>query len=191
VCVLLDTCVCVCSKVQLDLQEVHESLAKASRPNCLTTRKEIDVLLADVRTTMSRIRIGVKDLSQTIEVVEENRLRFSFIHDRELDNRRSFVMDARASVSRYEDQIRSLQYREKETATESTRKTLISHSSNRINTATVAAAHRNENFVQQSQISAQRQVKQEDEVLVDMHHALNRLQHLGQTINTQLVTQEQ
>ncbi len=53
------------------------------------------------------------------------------------------------------------------------------------------ASRGNDDFVQQSRMSAQQQVEQENLVLTDMSHALERLQGISETINTQLVTQGQ
>jgi len=72
-------CVCalrsaVCSKVQAALQELHASLSRAEQ--LLTSGAaagEIEPLLTAARVDMSQIHVDVKDLSQTITIVEEVR----------------------------------------------------------------------------------------------------------------------
>jgi len=181
-------------KVQAALQDLHESLSRAEK--LLTSggsAGEIEPMLTAARVDMSQIHVDVKDLSQTITIVEENRPRFPSIDNRELDSRRGFVTDAKTSLSQYDEHIKRLQHRVA-VGPGNQRKNLLNSSaagaSRFQSSANEEATRGNDDFVQQSRMSAHRQTEEEDKVLIDMSHALERLQGIGQTINSQLVEQD-
>jgi len=183
-------------KVQSALLQLRASLGNAE----LLLKEgapanELDVVLSACRDEMSGIHVDVKDLAQTITIVEENRPRFPSIDNRELDSRRGFVTDAKTSLSQFDEQIKRIQTRAAVGAGNQ-RKNLLGASSGGAgasrfqSSANSDAARGNDDFVAQSRMSAQAQVEQEDLVLEDMSHALERLQGISSTINQQLVEQD-
>jgi len=124
----------------------------------------------------------------------QNRPRFPSIDNRELDSRRGFVTDAKTSLSQYDEHIKRLQHRVA-VGPANQRKALLASSaagSSRFQSSAGndEASRGNDAFVRQSQMTQHRQTEEEDKVLIDMSHALERLQGIGQTINQQLVEQD-
>src|SRR4051812_30050242 len=91
-------------KVQTSLNDLQRTIQRAESTLGLGgQREEVDPILSQARTDMSQIHIDVKDLSQTITIVEENRSRFPSIDNRELDSRRAFVTDAKTSLAQFDE----------------------------------------------------------------------------------------
>jgi hypothetical protein len=171
----------ICSKVQSALQDVDERISRAEKLRTTQGQSadEVEPLCTIARVDMSRIRIDLKDLAQTIAIVEENRLRFPSIDNRELDSRRSFVMDAKASLGQHDEHLKRLQYM---SASNPLKQFAASEAASR--------SHHGEQFVRQSQLSAHRQTEEEDKVILGMSQALDRLQHVGQDIHSEFVKQD-
>lgn len=174
-------------KVQASLLELRGTISRAEELlKSGAQSAEIEPVLGSARADMSQIHIDVKDLSQTITIVEENRPRFPSIDNRELDSRRGFVTDAKTSLSQYDEHIKKIS--QKAAQANNQRKQLLSdHSSSRFASSANAEADRgNDDFVQSSRQSALELEKQQDLVMDDMSHALDRLHGIGTTINQQL-----
>jgi hypothetical protein len=110
-----------------------------------------------------------------------------------LDSRRGFVTDAKTTLSQCDEHVKKLTQRV-QMGPGNKRKQLLNEvgagSSRFQSSANEEAGRGNEEFVNQSRQHAQMMEREEDLVLTDMQHALDRLQGIGQTINQQLVESE-
>ena len=178
-------------KVQASLLELRGTISRAEELlKSGGQSAEVEPVLGAARADMSQIHIDVKDLSQTITIVEENRPRFPSIDNRELDSRRGFVTDAKTSLSQYDEHIKRIS--QKAAQANNQRKQLLGDNSSRFASSANAEADRgNEDFVQASRQSALQLEKQQDLVMDDMSHALDRLHGIGTTINQQLEESKQ
>jgi len=186
-------------KVQQSLTDLRASIGRAEEVLKQGGQaNEVEPVLQQARSDISLIHIDVKDLSQTITIVEENRSRFPSIDNRELDSRRGFVTDAKTSLSQYDEQIKRIATRAQSQAAK--KKALLQGgggllqqgdgSSRFQSSANDEAVRANDDYVASSRQSAQLMEHQQDIVLDDMSHALERLQGISDTINTQLVENE-
>jgi len=178
-------------KVQQSLSDLRALLSRAD--DLLSTPAgassgEVETLLASARTEMSQIHVDVKDLAQTITIVEENRSRFPSIDNRELDSRRGFVNDAKTTLNQADEQIKATAY--KLQMANNKRKQLLadtSSSSSRFLPSASDSMHgSNDDIVAGARTQQLTIERQQDLVMDDMSHALDRLQGIGQTINEQL-----
>lgn len=182
-------------KVQASLVDLRSVIGRAE--TVLSSggeSSEVEPVLAQARGEMSQIHIDVKDLSQTITIVEENRSRFPSIDNRELDSRRAFVTDAKTSLAHFDDQIKRISSKAQQASNK--RKQLlrgddaVGGGSRFASSANEEASRGNDDFVASSRQSQLAIEAQQDEVMDDMSHALDRLRGIGDTIHQQLVESE-
>lgn len=103
-----------------------------------------------------------------------------------MDSRRGFVTDAKTSLAQYDEAIKRIS--SKAAMVNNSRKQLLNdHNSRFAASANAEVSRGNEDFVQASRQSAMALEAQQDLVMDDMSHALDRLHGIGTTINEQLV----
>lgn len=147
---------------------------------------EFQELTAKLNMELATLKVDLKDLKKTIEIVNQNRSRFKDIDDHELNGRRSFVSDAMALVEELESTMGSTRTQRKLAKDKNTRSQLLERDSARGRQNKAA----NSAYVTSVQTRHEQTVVQQDEVLDDMTHALGRLGGLGLTIGAELETQK-
>lgn len=185
-------------KVQASLSGLRDQLSQAD--GLVTSggqSSEVEPVLSEARQSMSQIHVNVKDLSQTITIVEENRTRFPSIDNRELDSRRAFVTDAKTTLSQCDEQIKRIASRAQ--AASNQRKKLLQPTGDRESalsnsrfqsSANAEATRANDDFVAGSRMQQQTIEKEQDLVMDDMSHALDRLKGISETIGDELKQSE-
>ena len=173
--------------------KVQASLTKAradfSRFDSLSTRSaDYATLLAQLRQQVTAIETDVKDLAQTIVIVETNRVRFTSISDDELNSRKGFVDATKATLATYTSTLRSAQNK----LNNDNRKDLMPAAGpSRFSSAAQSSGSREQDdFVSSSQQQQQTLIRQQDVVLEDMDAALARLGNISNDINAELVEQD-
>lgn len=107
-----------------------------------------------------------------------------------MDSRRAFVTDAKTSLAQYDEHIKRIS--SKAAMVNNSRKQLLNDHNSRFSASANAEASRgNDDFVQASRQSAMALEAQQDLVMDDMSHALDRLHGIGTTINEQLEESKQ
>jgi len=154
------------------------------------THKDFAPLTQHIKVTLKKLGIDLNDLSQTIKIVSENRVRFRDIDDKELDSRRKFVNDMKARVEEYDEQLNST--RTKSKLERDARDLVFSRETDAKKTAKEREREAVGNDFVSGHAQAQQQVTaQQDVVLDDMTAALQRLGDISGTISTELKTQNE
>jgi len=73
--------------------------------NTAATDSEFPQLTQNIKMNIKKVKIDIADLSQTVQIVTDNRLRFKDISDAELANRRTFVNDMKAIIDDCEETL--------------------------------------------------------------------------------------
>ncbi len=152
-----------------------------------------------IRSSIAGIKEDLNDLQETIKIVEENRGRFPSIDDRELDSRKEFVANTRGILNGYDAQIKKAKQKtDAEIRRQVTGKAPINGAAGagagagkggRFGAAMEAEETREKDDYVSSVRSAQAQIEvKQDVILEDMSKVLERLQNLGDDINTELNT---
>ena len=188
-------------KVQASLSSLQKQL---SHSDSLVTggsaaREEIDASLSEARAAMSQIHVDVKDLSQTITIVEENRSRFPSIGERELESRRAFVTDAKTTLSQCDEQIKRVAARAQQQANQSRKKLLQQGNAGRDSglgnsrfdsSAAAESSRANDDFISNSRMQMKSVEKEQDDVLITMSDSLDRLKGISESIGDELKQSE-
>ena len=173
-------------KVQNSLTKVR---ADFSRFDSLSTRSaDYATLLGQLRQQVNGIETDVKDLAQTIVIVEQNRVRFTSISDEELASRKAFVDTTKQSLATYTSTLRSAQNK----LNNDNRKDLMPAAGpSRFSSAAATSGNREQDdYVSSAAQQQQTLIKQQDVVLEDMDAALARLSNISNDINAELVEQD-
>lgn len=146
--------------------------------------REFGKLTHSIKVSLKKLKVDLKDLSQTINIVEGNRLRFSDISDDELLKRRTFVNNTKAMAQEVTDTLRSDRTKRK-----------IESDRNLQNSTTLSPMDRErrrqeDEFVGSRVQSAQLLQNRQDVVLDDMSAALARLGDVADTMNVELESQQ-
>jgi len=154
------------------------------------THGDFAPLTQAVKVAVKKLTIDLNDLSQTIRIVSENRLRFKDIDDKELETRRKFVNDMKARVEEYENTLNST--RTKGKLERDARDAVFA----RDDQAKKSAKEREREAVGNDFVSnhaqAQGQIHaQQDVVLDDMHGAIQRLGDISGNIKVELDVQNE
>lgn len=160
-----------------------------SRFDGLSTRSaDYSSMLTKLRGAVSAVDTDVKDLSQTIVIVEQNRARFTSISDQELNSRKSFVDTTRSTLASYQDQLRRATQKQ---AGDQRRDLMPSSGQSRFSGAASSTINREQDdYVAGANNQQQALIKQQDVVLEDMDAALARLSNISSDINAELVEQD-
>jgi len=154
------------------------------------SHKDFAPLTQSVKVTLKKLNIDLNDLAQTIEIVSANRQRFKDIDDKELDSRKRFVNDTKSTVQEYEDTLGSV--RTKSKLERDSREQLYAKENSQRKSAKEREREREGNDFVDAKAQSQQQVeRQQDEVLDDMTHALDRLGAMAGTIKTTLGEQNE
>ena len=174
-------------KVQASLLRVRSDF---SRFDSLSTRSaDYATLLASLRQSVTGIETDVKDLAQTIVIVEQNRARFTSISDDELAGRKQFVDSTRATLATYTSTLRTAQNK----LNNDNRKELMpaAAGASRFSSAAQQSGTREQDdYVSSAAQQQQQLIRQQDVVLEDMDAALARLGNISNDINAELVEQD-
>jgi len=147
--------------------------------------KEFAPLTQTIKVTLKKLNIDLNDLSQTIEIVSTNRQRFKDIDDKELDSRKRFVNDTKASIQNYEDTLNAI--RTKSKLERDSRDQLYAKENAQRRSAKEREQERAGNDFIADRAQTQVQVHhQQNEVLDDMVSALDRLGSMAGTIGSEL-----
>lgn len=190
-------------KVQASLSSLQKQLAHSDSlvTGGSASREEIDASLSEARAAMSQIHVDVKDLSQTITIVEENRSRFPSIGERELESRRAFVTDAKTTLSQCDEQIKRVAARAQQQANQSRKKLLQQGNAgagrdsglgnSRFDSSAAAESSRaNDDFIANSRMQMKSVEKEQDDVLISMSDSLDRLKGISESIGDELKQSE-
>ena len=172
-------------KVQNSLTKVR---ADFSRFDSLSTRSaDYATLLGQLRQQVNAIETDVKDLAQTIVIVEQNRVRFTSITDEELSSRKQFVDTTKSTLATYSSTLRSAQNK----LNSDNRKDLMPAAGpSRFSSAAATSGTREQDdYVSSAAQQQQQLIRQQDVVLEDMDAALARLGNISNDINAELVEQ--
>lgn len=162
-----------------------------SRFEALSSRSADSVaLLTSIKQQISVVDKYCKDLSQTILIVENNRVRFPSISENELNSRKLFVTEVKKQLNSYQQQlIRSSM----KTVNENRRDLIYQGSAGRSSkfTSTISSQlnPKPADYVSANQNQQQTLIKQQDLVLEDMETSLARLAGIGEVINIEFIDQ--
>jgi len=152
------------------------------------SNKDFAPLTQSIKVTIKKLNIDLNDLSQTIEIVSANRTRFKDIDDKELDSRKRFVNDTKGAIQEYEETLNSV--RTKSKLERDAREQVFAKENAQRRSAKEREREREGNDFVEGKHQAQQQVhKEQDQVLDDMSHALDRLGAMAGTIHTGLQEQ--
>jgi len=154
----------------------------------LSTRStDYATLSASLKSTLSAIEADVKDLNQTIAIVESNRARFTQISNEELESRRAFVNETKSTLASYKNsRLLSAQAVHRDLVSN------VGHQNSRFTRAIDYQTNREgDDYVNSSASQQQTLIKQQDSVLDSMDDALKRLSDISVDINSSLEEQQQ
>jgi len=196
------------SRVNNDLEQLN-SLPAASN--------DAQAAVVSLKTNLQQMTVDVNDLAQTINIVESNRTKFAAIDDSELNSRKKFVVEMRGKIAQFNDRLnqhanqnsqsnrsqgKSGGKTEKDTPTAAAvgsqppsanaRKQLIGDVNSGRFAGAIAAENKRstEAVVSNAATQSQLLIDQQDDVLVEMGDALNRLQNIATDINKEMKVQE-
>jgi len=139
-------------------------------------------LIKDIRTADRQ----VKDLKGTVDMAERNRDKFQHISDSELQVRKAFVDEMTKEIIDVRNAMDSPAVRRKIEDDE----LKLKRSTNDVDLGAVTNIERgNTSFVRGQQQITREAISQQDEALVGLGQAVDRLGDMGQTINNELKDQ--
>lgn len=190
-----------------DLSSIDDKLRSYSPSSA--SYSQIDGALSRAKDALVVINTDVKDLGQTIVIVEENRHRFPSITNEELADRKKFVASAKSEAKQLQDQIHKLQQKYDTTTssnhsnsssalippTNNARKSLLEGGSSSGGSRFSAAANQeasrtNDDYISNTRQQQQLLISQQDDVLTDMTASLARLQQIGDEIGKEIKEQD-
>jgi syntaxin 6 len=185
-------------KIQSSIQSLRGDFEEWERLSLKSP--DYQSLTKKVRSAITGIKEDLNDLQETIKIVEENRTRFPSIDDRELDSRRDFVTNTRGILNGFDTQIKKAKLKnEAEIRRQVTGKsgqnggnTSAGGKGGRFGAAMEAEEDREKDEFVSNARTAQAQIEmKQDVILEDMSKVLQRLENLGDDINTELNTHKQ
>jgi len=161
--------------------ERFQDLVKNSDTATSTDFKELRKGLAKEIKSAER---QIKDLRGTVDMVDKNREKFLHIKDNELNQRKKFVEDSHKTVNDVKAYLDSSTVRRKIDDDENKLKMKSADTSlmNDIERG-------NEDFISETTQLSKQLIKQQDESVGALSHAVDRLQEYGKSINSELKIQ--
>lgn len=151
-------------------------------------------LTSSVKMSVSSIEVDLRDLQQTIAIVDANRSRFRQIDDEELNSRRKFVNDTNAAVISIKEDLSSKRTREKiEQDKSGGNRNYSTRRQQRpdLFSGEGEVSKDNASYMQGVGQQQEMMIRQQDNVLDDMTSALTRLGDVAGNINKELIVQEE
>lgn len=148
-------------------------------------------LTQSIKVALKAITVDLRDLDQTIKIVEQNRDKFRDISDHELTQRRKFVNETKAYVQEVLSTLQSPRTKgklERDQSEALTRSPLNGGGGGR----GMAAEYEREGdqFIEDKRMRQQQLEEQQDVVLDDMNAALERLGVMSHDIQKELRSQQ-
>jgi len=153
-----------------------------------SSNRQFENLTQTIKVALKKLTVDLNDLAQTTKIVSDNRLRFRDITDAELDSRKKFVNDMKTFVQDCQDSLDSDRTKRK---IENDKREALLNKSDNLSGYDKEVEREAKEFVdmkQQTQVGIE--IKQ-DQILDDMITALGRLGDVSDTINSELVSQNQ
>jgi truncated hemoglobin YjbI len=145
---------------------------------------EFAELTADVKKCVKEIRVNLNLLSETIEIVNRDRARFSAIDDAELESRERFVRDAKSFVQGVQETLQSDRTKRKQASDKARVK------------ETLSGMEREQQRSADEFLDSRRQQhlmveREQDAVLEGMSETLARLGEIAKDIDTEVKEQNE
>lgn len=166
------------SKLKL-FQTLLDSTDTATSPEFKDCRKS---LARELKSCDKQL----KDLAQTVDLVQKDRLQFAHIDDYELEQRKTYVKTVRHKLDEMKGTYGSDKVKAKMLADE--RKAIASRPASSLG-ATSGAQMENTNYIHDQQAQARMIINQQDEDLEELGQAVDRVGDMATNINQELKTQ--
>jgi len=144
--------------------------------------EDFAALSKSLKVALTALRIDLADLQRTNTIVEKNRSRFKDIEDEELASRAKFCSEMDAGLKAIEDHLNNPKATKR---VEKTRDQLMSGGKRKKDTDVVSSV------VQARELQMEDEMKQQDEIAIQMGEAVNRLKDVALEANTALKEQHE
>jgi hypothetical protein len=173
---------------------MHDKWKRLLQTENTAKSAQFQELHSEIAGELTQLDYDLKDITETIRMVEENRARFQF-DDREVGNRKAFVRASRVTVREIQDSITG---RSATAKIDSDKRLALGTGSNAGSAASRAAreeqqarvARDNQDFLDNQRQDQTQIVRQQDNDLTLLSQSAQRLGETARTINTELRDQE-
>lgn len=142
---------------------------------------------SEISGELVQLDYDLKDITATINMVEENRAKFNYCSDAEITSRKDFVKSSLAAIRVIQDTISS---RHTQAKMEADKRQLLGTSNRGSQEPDRRIQQENENFLSRQRQDQQQIVAQQDETLTQISQSAQRLGEAARTINLELQDQQ-